>query len=84
MCEMPSSLSEVKFFETWKGPSRSPGRISWHWCRMSYLRLDKPSATDLRRIQGWQDAPPLDIPGSLYQLVEFLRVGCGHEGVLGV
>lgn len=46
MCEMPSSLSEVKFFETWKGPSRRPGRISWHWCRMSYLRLDSGSATD--------------------------------------
>src|SRR5260221_8044914 len=40
MCEMQSSLSEVKFFETWNGPSRRPGRISWHWCRMSYLRLD--------------------------------------------
>ena len=46
MCEMPSSWSEVKFFETWKGPSRRPGRISWHWWRMSYLRLDSGSATD--------------------------------------
>lgn len=42
MCEMPSSLREARSLETWKGPSRRPGRISWHWCRMSYLRLTNP------------------------------------------
>jgi hypothetical protein len=52
MCEMPSSLREVRSLETWKGPSRRPGRISWHWCRMSYLRFHHLRSRRVWKTQG--------------------------------
>jgi len=37
MCVMSSELSVSRDLDAEKGPSRSPGRISWHSRRISYL-----------------------------------------------
>lgn len=44
--------------------------------------LDGQFATGLKAKQTGvgKGAPPLDVPRTLYQLTEFLRVGCGHDG----
>jgi hypothetical protein len=45
---------------------------------MSYLRLTASRFATGLKAQGW-GVPPLDVPRTLYQLTEFLRVGCGHD-----
>ena len=37
MCVIPSDLNVSIDLEATKGPSKSPGKISWHSRRISYL-----------------------------------------------
>ena len=47
MCVMPRACSLGSSFDTWNGPSSSPGMISWQSRRISYLSLLVSLHTDM-------------------------------------
>src|ERR1700722_13628416 len=49
MCVMRRDVSVSRDLDTWSGPRRSPGRISWHSRRISYL---SKSASNLSNVDG--------------------------------